>query len=35
MSRKIENLEFKKELENSLIKPSELGVTVRTKAPIS
>ena len=32
ISRKIEDLEFKKELENSLIKPSELGVTVRTKA---
>ena len=32
ISRKIENLEFKKELENSLVKPSELGVTVRTKA---
>lgn len=32
ISRKIEDLEFKKELENSLIKPSGLGVTVRTKA---
>lgn len=32
ISRKFENLEFKKELENLLIKPSEVGITVRTKA---
>ncbi|MGG5462772.1 Rne/Rng family ribonuclease [Clostridium sp. B9] len=35
ISRKIENLEFKKELENSLFKTSDIGVTVRTKAQLA
>lgn len=34
ISKKIEDLDFKERLERSIIKPKELGVTIRTKAQI-
>lgn len=34
ISRKIEDLDFKEKLERSIIKPKELGVTIRTKAQL-